>query len=201
MGTRVCGRQCNAVRPFAVRASEQTSPPRLIHDAASRRMGPIRASRPPFPVELQGILVSQDPLSPHDHAEAVALFRSGIIGALVRRELTRGELAVAIRALAADRYRPPGRSATKRFGISTLERWYYAYRRGGLAALRSSPRSDRGRARELTAEQRALLLDIRREHPLATVPVILRTLVADGRLAAGAVSASTIQRNCPRIDA
>ena len=138
--------------------------------------------------------MSKDPLCPHDHAEAVALFRSGIIGALVRRDLTRGELAVAIRALAADRYRPPGRSATKRFGISTLERWYYAYRRGGLAALRSSPRSDRGRARELTTEQRALLLDIRREHSLATVPVILRTLVADGRLAAGAVSASTIQR-------
>lgn len=138
--------------------------------------------------------MSQDPLRPRDHAEAVALFRAEIVGAICHREMSRGELAIAIRTIAECRYRPPGRRASKRFGISTLERWYYAYRRGGLEALRPSPRSDRGRARELTDAQRALLLEIRREHPLATVPVILRTLVADGRLAQGAVSASTVQR-------
>ena len=138
--------------------------------------------------------MSQDPLRPRDHAEAVALFRAEIVGAICHREMSRGELALAIRTIAECRYRPPGRRASKRFGISTLERWYYAYRRGGLAALRPSPRSDRGRARELSAAQRALLLDIRREHPLATVPGILRTLVADGRLGKGAVSASTVQR-------
>ena len=138
--------------------------------------------------------MSQDPLRPRDHAEAVALFRAEIVGAICHREMSRGELALAIRTIAECRYRPPGRRASKRFGISTLERWYYAYRRGGLAALRPSPRSDRGRARELSEAQRALLLDIRREHPLATVPVILRTLVADGRLGKGAVSASTVQR-------
>lgn len=138
--------------------------------------------------------MSKDPLVPRDHAEAVALFRASIVGAIVQRDMTRGELAVAIRALAECRYRPPGRRASKQFGVSTLERWFYAYRRGGVDALRPSPRSDRGRARELTAEQRALLLDIRREHPTASVPVILRTLVADGRLAKGAVSATTVQR-------
>ncbi len=138
--------------------------------------------------------MSQAPLRPRDHAEAVALFRAEIVGSICHRDLTRGELAIAIRTIAECRYRPPGRRASKRFGISTLERWYYAYRRGGLEALRPSPRSDRGRARELTDAQRALLLDIRREHPLATVPVILRTLVADGRLAKDAVSASTVQR-------
>ena len=37
--------------------------------------------------------------------------------------------------------------------------------RGGLEALAPAPRADRGRARELTDEQRELLLDIRREHP------------------------------------
>ena len=90
-----------------------------------------------------------------------------------------------------------GRPATTLpcFGVSTLERWFYAYRRGGLDALRPAPRSDRGRARELTPEQRELLLDIRREHPTASVPLILRTLVADGRLAEGVVSDTTV-RGC-----
>ena len=75
-------------------------------------------------------------LVPRDHAEAVALFRAEIIGALARRVLDHGELAAELGTLAERAYRLPGRRATKRFGASTLERWYYAYRRGGLEALR-----------------------------------------------------------------
>ena len=56
------------------------------------------------------------------------------------------------------------------------------------------PRSDRGRAQALTTEQRELLLDIRREYPFATVPTILRTLTADGRIAAGVISETTVRR-------
>lgn len=135
-----------------------------------------------------------DALTARDHAERVALFRAELVGALARRALDRGELAAALRALAAVSYRPPGSATTRRFGASTLERWLYAYRKGGLAALRPAPRSDRGRARELTPEQRDLLLEIRREHPTASVPLIMRTLVADGRLAAGVVSDTTVAR-------
>lgn len=133
-------------------------------------------------------------LVPRDHGEAVALFRAGVIGALARSELSHGELAAEIRKLADRKWRPPGRRATKCFGASTLERWYYAYRRGGLAALRPDARSDRGRARELTPMQRELLLDIRREHPGASAKLILRTLVLDGRLVKGCVSVSTVTR-------
>jgi transposase InsO family protein len=133
-------------------------------------------------------------LAPKDHAEAVARFRSEIVGALTRKELQRGELRAALRALTEERFRPPGAEVTRRIAFTTLERWYYAYRRGGLDALRPLPRGDRGHGRELTPEQRQLLLDIRKEHPSASVPLILRTLVADGRLAREAVSESTVRR-------
>ncbi len=136
----------------------------------------------------------KDPLAPQDHAERTALFRSEVVGALTRRDLDRGELRAELAALAAQALRPPDAQHTRRFSVPTLERWYYAYRRGGLAALHPRPRSDRGRARELTPEQRELLLAIRREHPAASVPLILRTLIADGRLGAGAVSAATVAR-------
>jgi len=135
-----------------------------------------------------------DTLIPKDHAEAVAIFRSEIIGALVRRELDHGELRQALREIGLKRYRPPGLDRTKPISIPTLERWYYAYKAGGLQALRPRPRSDRGRAQELSPELRTLLLDIRREHRGASVPLILRTLVADGRLQSGAVSAATVRR-------
>jgi len=136
----------------------------------------------------------KDLLTPKDQAERTALFRSEIVGALTRRQLDRGELRAELIALARCAFRPPGLEVTRRFSVTTLERWYYAYRRGGLDALKPLPRSDRGRARELTAEQRKLLCDIRREHPSASVPLILRTLVADGRLERGAVSAATVAR-------
>ena len=135
-----------------------------------------------------------DGLKPKDHAEAVALFRSEVVGQLVRRELDRGELREELRRLSAQRFRPPGSKATRQYAVVTLERWYYRYRRGGLEALRPQSRGDRGHGQQLTAEQRQLLCDIRREHRSASVPLILRTLVAEGRLQGAAISAATVRR-------
>jgi putative transposase len=135
-----------------------------------------------------------DHLKPKDHREAVALFRSEIVGHLVRRDLDHGELAAELRTLSLKRFRPPDSKLTRQYAMSTLERWYYHYKQGGLSALRPRGRADRGRARRLTPEQRQLLLDIRREHRLASVPLILRTLHLEGRLERGAVSAATVRR-------
>jgi transposase InsO family protein len=130
-----------------------------------------------------------------DHAERVAVFRHGIIGALATRDaMSHGELAEALRRIAEELHRPPEAERTRRFSVATLERWLYAYKKGGLDALRPSRRSDRGRGRELAPELRELLLDIRREFPTASVPLILRTLTIEGRLDNGAVSAATIRR-------
>ncbi|MCP4918525.1 MAG: transposase [Proteobacteria bacterium] len=136
----------------------------------------------------------RDELGPRDHAEAVAQFRAQIVGHLLSQDLAHGELKAELRRLAKIRRRPPGWSRTRTFGVSSLERWYYAYKKGGLEALRPRRRCDAGHARALTEAQRALLLDIRREHPSAAAELIVRTLEYDGRLQAGAVSASTVRR-------
>jgi len=135
-----------------------------------------------------------DALTPKDHAEAVAVFRSEVIGSLCRRELGHGDLRAELVALSGQRFRTPGAEITRKLSVPTLERWYYAYRRGGLPALQPRPRADRGRGRRLTPEQRQLLLDIRRENPSASVPLILRTLTLDGRLDPRAISAATVRR-------
>jgi len=129
-----------------------------------------------------------------DRREAVAQFRAEIIGHLLRRDLPRGALASAFEELSGRRYRPPGADNTRTYAPSTLERWYYAYKNDGLDGLKPKARSDRGHAQMLSDEMRQLLCEIRREHPAASVPLILRTLVAEGRLDQGAVSASTIRR-------
>ena len=133
-------------------------------------------------------------LGPADHAETVALYRATVIGPLMHRVLTHGQLAAELRTLSEQRFRPPGAHSTRTYSVPTLQRWLYAYRAAGLDGLRPQPRSDRGFAQQLPDELRALLLDIRREHPYASVPLILKTLVDDGRLEAGKVSEPTVRR-------
>jgi putative transposase len=133
-------------------------------------------------------------LTPKDPAEAVATFRHAVIGPLCARELSHGELAEALRELAAMRVRPPGSTRTKTYAVPTLERWLYAYRSGGLPALRPRQRSDRGRGRQLTDAMRDLVCDIRREHPNASARLIIRTLEADGRLEPGTLKPGTLRK-------
>lgn len=133
-------------------------------------------------------------LTPKDHAEAVAILRAEIVGALAHRELARGELAAELETLSEKRFRLPDSKITRSYSVPTLQRWYYAYRKGGLTALQPEPRSDRGHAQALTEDQRTLLLDIKREHPAASVPLILRTLALDGRLEKDVVSEIAVRR-------
>ena len=133
-------------------------------------------------------------LGPRDHSEAVALFRAQVVGELAAQQLKRGQLRAELRRLSGIRFRPPGASCTRYYGASTLERWYYRLRSGGVEALRPTGRSDRGHARALNDEQRELLVAIKRENPRASADLILRTLELDGRLPKGAVSAPTVRR-------
>jgi transposase InsO family protein len=138
--------------------------------------------------------MSASPLTPRDHAEEVAVFRSQVIGPLAQGSFDHGELATQLRLLSKQRFRPPDAAVTRAFSVPTLERWYYAWKSGGLAALIPRPRSDRGRAKALDSTLRDLLCDIRREHPTASAALILSTLQAEGRLAKGALSESTLRR-------
>jgi len=133
-------------------------------------------------------------LTPKDHAEAVATFRHAVIGPVCARDLSHGELAEALRELSQIRVRPPGSALTTTYSVPTLERWLYAYRQGGLEALRPRTRSDKGRGRYLTPELRQLICDIRREHPNASARLIVRTLEADGRLETGSIKPSTVRK-------
>jgi len=131
-------------------------------------------------------------LSPKHAAEAIAIFRAQVIGPLVCRELHRGELGPALAALSKQKHVTPW-GTVRCFSVATLQRWYYAYKRGGLDALEPAHRR-RGFALTLSPEQRQLLVAVRRENRSASVPLILRTLIADGRLDADAVSAPTVRR-------
>ena len=76
--------------------------------------------------------------------DPVALFRLSVLGPLVSRErLGRGELQPIIRELADREYAIPG-SRRRLIGEKTIEAWYYAWRKHGIAGLAPKPRADLG---------------------------------------------------------
>jgi hypothetical protein len=73
-------------------------------------------------------------LKPKDSTEAIAVFRSQVIGPLLCRDYgNHGELADAIRELAAHAVTPPGYEVSRYFSIPTLERWYYGFQEARIS--------------------------------------------------------------------
>jgi putative transposase len=122
-----------------------------------------------------------------------ALFRHAILGDLLSRNLRRGELRPALKQLAQQTYQDH-RGRTCRVAYKTLEEWYYKYRNGGFAALQPRPRRDRNTSRVLSQELQQLIVDMKREDPGRSARLIIRELELAGRIRAGQVSPSSVER-------
>ena len=75
-----------------------------------------------------------------------ARLRFAIIGPLLAAPPAPGDLQVRLSELAARTWRHPSTGLDVRFGVSTIERWYYAARGATdpMAVLRNQIRSDIG---------------------------------------------------------
>jgi putative transposase len=95
---------------------------------------------------------------PEDPAEAVALFRYGLIAEAVNPRLTPAERGWLVRELASRAHLHPDGSM-RTYARGSIDRWIRAYRAHGLDGLHPVPRSDIGQVRrhpELLAEAAAL---------------------------------------------
>src|SRR6266480_2044670 len=94
--------------------------------------------------------------------EQIALHRWAVIAEAAGAQLTAAERGALVRQIAArDHQHPDG--SRRRYSRGTVDRWLRAWRRGGLAALRPSPRADTGVVRahpELFSEAAALRLEL-----------------------------------------
>ena len=95
-----------------------------------------------------------------------ARLRFSVIGPLMASPPEPGRLRDALLILAAKTWRHPDSGLDVRFGVSTLERWYYAARRSDdpLAALRDRLRGDEGRFPSMSEQAIAALTAQYREH-------------------------------------
>lgn len=131
-----------------------------------------------------------------------ARLRFSIIGALLAAPSAKGELLGALRALAAKPWRDPCNGLDVRFGVSTLERWYYTARRARdpVAALTDRLRAHAGCFPSLSAQAEAALIAQYREHPGWTIQLhydnLLVALAGPGATQAVLPSYATLRRFC-----
>ncbi len=99
--------------------------------------------------------------------ERWARVRFAIIGPLLAAPPPDGDLQAALATLAAKTWRHPVTGLDVRFGVSTLERWYYAARTAPdpVAVLRNRVRTDRGAFPSVLPAAREALQAQYRDHP------------------------------------
>ena len=111
----------------------------------------------------------------------IALFRYGLISALLFDPLAAGQLEQALRAIAAKTYTIPYSSRT-RVSVSSLRRYLQLYNQGGFEALRSSPRSDKGLPRAFPPEILERAIALREEQPARTTSTLVDILKREADL-------------------
>ena len=122
-----------------------------------------------------------------------ALFRLSVLGPLASRSrLERGELQQIIRELAQREYTIPN-SRRHYLGEKTIQAWFYAWRKEGIAGLTPKSRIDRGQSK-LSAPTQAAILTAKRDNPRRSIRQIQRLLESAGTVARGTLSRSAIHR-------
>lgn len=123
----------------------------------------------------------------------IALFRFEVIAPLLNLQGPRGILRRTIEKLTERVWDHPHRGRVK-LGAGTIEEWLYLYRRGGLDALKHSPRKDRGKSRRIDDEISERIEDLARAELPLDGPSILKELEAEPAFKDRLPSLSTLYR-------
>lgn len=83
---------------------------------------------------------------------------------------------------------------SKSYAPKTIESWYSEYIKGGIDALKPSPRSDRGISRVLHPDMSESILQKLREYPKAPATVIYDMLIEEGAFMVKDASLATVRR-------
>ena len=126
----------------------------------------------------------------------LAAFRYGVISPLVSRPEDYASDSAFFDAASAMTYTLPDGSR-ERFSWFTIRKWYVAYRKGGVDALRRAGRSDRGKPRKATMRAAERVGEILAANARTPSTEVLRVLRSEG----WEMSPSTCLRLCRAVAA
>ena len=87
---------------------------------------------------------------------------------------------------------PGGESSRIPSCAKTIQTWLYAYRHNGIDALLPEERADRGKYKAIPQHLEDLILEMKREDPGQSVPLILNELRSEELMRPKQFSASSI---------
>ena len=123
----------------------------------------------------------------------VALFRLSVLGPLASRDkLAQGELKTIIVTLACQTYSIPD-SKQVYLSEKAIEKWYYAWRRGGIDALVPKTRCDKGHSKLSKTLQEAIL-KAKQDNPARSINTLIALLVRQGLCTPEQLSRASVHR-------
>jgi transposase InsO family protein len=125
---------------------------------------------------------------PHSSVDEPALIRHSAVS-WIQTAIGQGQTLSRALALAGE-LEWGGRHYSPR----TLEGWLYEWRERGFCALARATRSDKGGSRALGPGEIEALVKLRVAHPSLPVTVLVRQLIGEGALPAGAFSLPSVYR-------
>lgn len=129
----------------------------------------------------------------NEHRKSVALFRLAVLGDLINTAIRHGDLRRALDSRAAQEWQHPD-GAARMLSAKTIQSWLYLYRQHGFDGLIPERRRDKGTTRAIPDDLQEVILDMKREDPGRSVPLILRELTHAGRIRKGELSESAVRR-------
>ncbi|HKO07450.1 MAG TPA: DDE-type integrase/transposase/recombinase [Alphaproteobacteria bacterium] len=124
---------------------------------------------------------------------AIALWRLGVLGALVSARLEHGDRQQLFAEIAARVHQMPDGRVVE-LSPRTVESWYYAHKRGGFEGLFPCTRSDCGRSRAIAPDIAELILRVKREKPRRSIRRIIRMLERARKVRPGELARSSVHR-------
>jgi transposase InsO family protein len=132
-----------------------------------------------------------------DQKRDIGLMRFSIISPLANGIYEGGIKAFFREASKATYINPSGEKV--QFSVTTIERWYYKYKKDGFEGLIPQNRIDRGRSRKADDDILASIKYLKSEYPRLPATIIHQKLIENGTIKANQISLSTVNRCVNRL--
>jgi len=128
-----------------------------------------------------------------DKLQQIILFRYSLIAPAVTDTFEAPSLAQYFRNIAAKKHKDPdGKYVTVTY--HSLERWFYSYKRSGLAGITPKARNDIGKSRALPENAINKIHALKEEFPYITGKAIYNKLIEEGVIKTTETSLATVHR-------
>lgn len=124
----------------------------------------------------------------------IALFRYGILAPIISGTYDEGMSVKEFFRDASNKIYTNHKGEDTKVSITTLERWYYKYKKDGFDALMPKRRSDTGKSRKLDGDIIEQIKFLKQEYPRLPATLIYQKLVDNGTITKLYVSLSTVNR-------